>query len=73
MSPDAFVERYGEPDEWRHEGQGSRLTMTAVWRCLDGEYREVVWRTANRTSDGVQYWNVVRDVTREGDCGSGNR
>ena len=31
MSPEAFVDRLGEPDEWRNQGEGDRLEMTAIW------------------------------------------
>ena len=45
MGPDAFVDRYGEADVWKSEKVGGELQITAIWRCVDGEYREMVWRT----------------------------
>ena len=68
MSPDAFVDRMGEPDEWRNEGKGDGLRMTAVWKCLDGERREVTWRIRGGDRRGHQQWQVVRDVRSEGEC-----
>jgi hypothetical protein len=62
--PDALVERLGEPDEWRNREEGKELLMTAVWRCVEGEYREVTWRSRVRESGG-QYWAVVEDISRE--------
>ncbi|MGQ0723234.1 MAG: hypothetical protein ACT4PE_16930 [Candidatus Eiseniibacteriota bacterium] len=62
--PDAFVERLGEPDEWKNREEKKDLLMTAVWRCVEGEYREVTWRSRVRESGG-QYWAVVEDVSRE--------
>jgi hypothetical protein len=67
-SPDAYVERFGEPDEWRRDGEGDKLRMTAIWRCLDGEYREVVWRRQAADAGGREGWVVVQDTTREGEC-----
>jgi hypothetical protein len=67
ISPEAFVDRYGEPDEWRHEGEGANLRMIATWRCLDGKLREVTWRQRSGPG-GQQYWDVVNDVTAEGEC-----
>ncbi len=67
QSPDGFVERLGDPDEWRNEGEGSDLRMIAVWRCLDGKDREVVWRQ-QESGRGVGRWIVVSDTTREADC-----
>ena len=67
-SPDAYVERFGEPDEWSREGEGEKLRMTAIWRCLDGEYREIVWRRQGVESKGRQTWVVIQDLTREGEC-----
>jgi hypothetical protein len=61
--PDAFVERLGEPDEWRNREEKEHLLMTAVWRCVDGEYREVTWRSRVQES-GAQYWAVVEDISR---------
>jgi hypothetical protein len=62
--PDAFVERLGEPDEWKNREEGKELLMTAVWRCAEGKYREVTWRSRVRESGG-QYWAVVEDISRE--------
>jgi hypothetical protein len=66
--PDAFVERMGEPDEWKNRTENDHLFMTAIWRCVDGEYREVTWRSRVQET-GAQYWDVVEDVTRECDGG----
>ena len=62
MSPDAFVDRLGEPDEWRNEGEGDNLRMVAVWNCLDGERREVTWRIAHSDETGRQYWRLDDDM-----------
>jgi hypothetical protein len=67
-SPDAYVERFGEPDEWRRDGEGDKLRMTAIWRCLDGEYREVVWRRQAAEARARELWVVIQDSTREGEC-----
>jgi hypothetical protein len=67
QSPDAFVDRLGEPDEWRNEGEDDDLRMTAVWKCLDGKDREVTWR--HQDSDrGVRRWVVVSDTLKEAEC-----
>jgi hypothetical protein len=67
LGPDAFVERYGEADVWRQEKVGGDLQITAIWRCVSGEYREMVWRTQQREA-GRQYWHLVKDVTNKGEC-----
>jgi hypothetical protein len=67
LGPDAFVERYGEADVWKNEKVGGDLQITAIWRCVNGEYREMVWRTQQREA-GPQYWHLVKDVTRKGEC-----
>jgi hypothetical protein len=66
MSPDAFVDRLGEPDEWRNEGEGDRLQMIAVWNCLDGKRREITWRIAHDDHGGRQYWQLEND--KRSDC-----
>ncbi|GJM44958.1 MAG: hypothetical protein DHS20C21_18000 [Gemmatimonadota bacterium] len=66
MSPESFVDRLGEPDEWKNEGEGDRLRMTAIWYCLDNEYREIQWRMMQRER-GPQSWVVQEDVRRECD------
>ncbi|HMB69942.1 MAG TPA: hypothetical protein VKU85_11555 [bacterium] len=66
MSPESFVDRLGEPDVWRNEGEGDKLRMTAIWYCLDDEYREVRWRIHQRNHGG-QSWVVTEDIRRE--CG----
>jgi hypothetical protein len=67
LGPDAFVKRYGEADVWKQEKVGGDLQITAIWRCVNGEYREMVWRTQQREA-GRQYWHLVRDVTSQGEC-----
>ena len=69
MSPTAYADRWGEPDEWKDEKVDKALQTTMIWRCLDGEYREMVWRqgTASGTS-GRFTWDLVADITREGEC-----
>ncbi len=64
MSPDAFADRLGEPDEWRNEGDGDALRMTAIWYCLDDEYREIQWRIQQRDR-GPQTWVVIEDIRRD--------
>jgi len=67
QSPDAFVDRLGEPDEWINEGEDDDVRMTATWRCLDGKDRVVTWRQ-QPTSRGVLRWAVVSDTSQEADC-----
>ena len=68
QSPEGFVDRLGDPDEWRNEGKGDDLRMIAVWKCLDGQDREVVWRQ-QVAGNGVVHWLVVSDTVRENtDC-----
>lgn len=62
--PDAFTERLGDPDEWKNHKEGDRLYMTAIWYCVEGEYREVTWQSRIRNS-GTQFWAVVDDVARD--------
>ncbi len=64
LSPDGFVDRLGEPDEWGNEGEGDRLRMTAVWRCIKGEYRKVTWKMITRER-GQQTWQVVDEEVRD--------
>jgi hypothetical protein len=66
-SPEGFVERLGDPDEWRNEGEGDDLRMTAVWKCLEGRGREVAWRL-QESGKGLRRWVVVSDTSREGEC-----
>jgi len=66
-SPDAFVDRFGEPDEWKNEGEGDRLRMTAIWHCLDGRRREVTWRIRDNTARQGR-WQLVDDRRSDGDC-----
>jgi hypothetical protein len=67
ISPSLFAERFGEPDIWRNEGekQGG-LTMTQIWRCLDGQRREVTWRMVQRSA-GME-WTIVNDIQKKGEC-----
>lgn len=65
MSPDALVDRLGEPDEWRNEGEGDRLKMIAVWNCLDGKRREITWRINHDDHGGRQYWQLENDQRSE--------
>jgi hypothetical protein len=65
QSPEAFVERLGEPDSWKNEGEDEDLRMTAVWKCVDGQTREVVWRQQD-SGRGLRRWVVVSDTSREG-------
>lgn len=67
LGPDAFVERYGEADVWKQQKVGGDLEITAIWHCVKGEYREMVWRTQQGEA-GRQYWHLVKDVTRKGEC-----
>jgi hypothetical protein len=66
LSPDAFVDRLGEPDEWRNEGEGDGLKMIALWNCLDGHRREITWRIAHDDHGGRQYWRLESD--ERSDC-----
>ncbi len=65
QSPEAFADRLGEPDEWKNEGEGDDLRMTAVWKCVDGHRREIVWRQQD-SAKGLRHWVVVSDTSREG-------
>jgi hypothetical protein len=67
LTPDSYADRWGDPDEWKDEQVGSELQSTMIWRCLDGEYREMVWRLRPHTG-GRNHWVLVSDVTREGEC-----
>jgi hypothetical protein len=70
QSPEAFEERFGPPDEWKNKSaeEDHPLEMTAIWKCLDGQYREVTWRMQD-SQKGVRHWVVVSDTSRKGDCG----
>ena len=67
QSPEAFVERLGEPTEWKKDSEGSDPEQTAVWKCLDGKDRTVVWRLQD-SQKGVRRWVVVSDTSVKGDC-----
>ncbi len=67
VSPNRYADRWGEPDVWRDEKVGSELQSTMIWRCIDGEYREMVWRLRD-LSGGRQFWILTSDITREGEC-----
>lgn len=67
LGPDAFLDRYGEADVWEQEKSGGDLQITAIWRCVKGEYREMVWRTQQQEA-GHQYWHLIKDITRKGEC-----
>jgi hypothetical protein len=67
MSPDAFVDRLGEPDEWKSEGEGDQLRMIAIWNCLKGERREVTWRIGGGEAPHPG-WTLISDKRTEGKC-----
>jgi len=67
MGPDSFVDRFGEPDLWKKEGKDANLRMTAVWNCLEGKKRTVVWRI-DQVQAGRQYWRVITDRLEDGQC-----
>ncbi len=67
VSPNRYADRWGEPDIWRDEKVGSELQSTMIWRCIDGDYREMVWRLRD-PGGGRQFWVLISDITREGDC-----
>ncbi len=67
MSPDGFVDRLGEPDEWKNEGSDDDLRMSAIWKCSHGKHRTVAWVIGTRERGG-QGWRLVQDETRDGDC-----
>ncbi len=69
-TPESYVDRWGDPDEWTDEKDGSELQSTMIWRCLDGEYREMVWRLREQ-SGGRKFWVLISDVTRKGICPEG--
>ena len=70
QSPEGFVDRLGDPDEWRNEGKGDDVRMTAVWKCVDGQRREVVWRQ-QVGGTGASHWVVVSDTVHDNpDCKS---
>lgn len=72
QSPEAFVERLGEPTEWKKDSGGSDPEQTAVWKCLDGKDRTVVWRLQD-SQKGVRHWVVVSDTSVKGDCAGEGR
>jgi hypothetical protein len=62
--PDAMVDRLGDPDEWKNRKDGDQLLMTAIWYCVESEYREVTWQS--RVSEtGTQFWAVIEDIARD--------
>lgn len=62
--PDAMVDRLGDPDEWTNDKDGDQLFMTAIWYCVENEYREITWHS--RISEtGSQFWAVVEDIARD--------
>ncbi|MEZ5064431.1 MAG: hypothetical protein R3B81_06820 [bacterium] len=68
VSPYGFADRLGEPDVWRNEGEiRGHLTMTQIWKCSEGRYREVVWQL-QETSTGETTWALIKDASREGEC-----
>jgi len=69
QSPEAFTERFGEPDEWKKSDKDDKgdPQMTATWKCLDGKRREITWRM-QESQKGVRRWVVVSDTSRKGDC-----
>jgi hypothetical protein len=68
INPYAFADRFGEPDVWRNDGEThGGLTMTQIWRCLEGDYREITWRMVQRPQGGMA-WTPVNDITRDGEC-----
>ena len=66
MSPDAFTDRLGEPDEWKNEGTGDDLQMTAIWYCVDGQHRTAKWVITTRERGG-DAWQLVQDESRDCD------
>lgn len=62
--PDAMVDRLGDPDEWKNHKDGDQLLMTAIWYCVEGEYREITWESRVQQR-GTQYWAIVNDISRE--------
>jgi hypothetical protein len=68
ISPYGFADRFGEPDVWRNEGEThGGLTMTQIWKCAEGRYREITWRMVQRSQGGMA-WTIVNDINREGEC-----
>jgi hypothetical protein len=37
QTPEAFVDRLGEPAEWKTEGEGENAHQTAIWKCIGGQ------------------------------------
>lgn len=70
QSPEAFVDRLGEPAEWKKEGEGENTRQTAIWKCIDGQDRTITWRL-QESQKGVRRWVVVSDTSRKGDCADG--
>ena len=68
FSPTSYADRWGDPDEWTDKKVGSVLQTTMIWNCLDGEYREMIWRQHDPAIDGTYTWDLVADITREGEC-----
>jgi len=68
ISPYGFADRFGEPDVWRNEGEThGGLTMTQIWKCVEGRYREITWRMVQRPQEGMA-WTIVNDINRKGEC-----
>ena len=60
--PDALIDTLGEPDETTQSDDDGKLRMTAIWRCVEGNYREVTWES--RQMDTHAEWVVIEDITR---------
>ena len=70
QTPEAFVDRLGEPAEWKTEGEGEHARQTALWKCIDGQDRTVTWQM-QESQKGVRHWVVISDTSRKGDCADG--
>jgi len=62
--PDAMTDRLGDPDEWKNHKEGDQLFMTAIWYCVEDEYREITWQSRVRNT-GTQFWAVIDDIARD--------
>lgn len=72
VSPQSFADRFGEPDVWRHDGEDDdRVSMTQIWYCVEGEYREVSWRL--RQQEHGTSWQIVNDISRACDVADDER
>ena len=48
----------------KNHKEGDQLFMTAIWYCVEDEYREITWQSRVRNT-GTQFWAVIDDIARD--------